>query len=189
MMKKFFKSLVSLNPLSLTIGMTIVVLILFLRGIPFLDLIELKTYDLRLLSRGIKKTSPDVVLAVIDEKSLDTIGKWPWPRSKIGTLIDLLSQDGVKVIGFDIAFLEPDENTNLELIRGFEQEIKALQIQNQQLNKYLGDVKINADNDLSFANAIMNASNKRVKPLLVLPQGTDTRLTPHSGHSMRGIRA
>ncbi len=162
MMKKFFKSLVSLSPLSLTIGMTFVVLILFLRGIPFLDLIELKTYDLRLLSRGIKKTSPDVVLAVIDEKSLDTIGKWPWPRSKIGTLIDLLSQDGAKVIGFDIGFWEPDENTNLELIRGLEQEIRSLQIQNQQLDRYLGDMKINADNDLSFANAIKKSKTKIV---------------------------
>ncbi|GAG48738.1 unnamed protein product, partial [marine sediment metagenome] len=79
-------------------------------------MIELKAYDLRFLSRGMKKATPEVVLAVIDEKSLDTIGKWPWPRAKIGKLVDLLSKNGAKVIGFDVGFWEPDENNNLQFI-------------------------------------------------------------------------
>ena len=56
-------------------------------------------------------------MAVIDEKSLDKEGRWPWPRSKIADLIDILNKDGAKVIGFDIGFLEPDENSNLKLIQ------------------------------------------------------------------------
>ena len=84
---------------------------LFVSGIPIFDLIELKTYDLRFFSRGSLQPSPAVVMAVIDEKSLDAEGRWPWPRSKIAALVDILSQDGAKVIGFDIAFAEPDENS------------------------------------------------------------------------------
>ena len=46
------QSLFSISPASLTLGTILVVVMLFLSGTPILDLIELKTYDLRLLSRG-----------------------------------------------------------------------------------------------------------------------------------------
>jgi adenylate cyclase len=75
----------------------------------------LKTYDLRLLSRGQVRPLPAVVLAVIDEKSLTTEGRWPWPRSKLAVLVDMLSHDGARVIGFDMAFLEPDANAQNDL--------------------------------------------------------------------------
>jgi adenylate cyclase len=162
MMKKILKSLSSLNPTSITIGMSILVLILFSIGSSLLDRIELTTYDYRFLSRGIQKPSPEVVMAVIDEKSLDTLGKWPWPRAKIAELIDLLSQDGAKVIGFDIFFSEPDENSMLRLINELDQKIKDFQIENQQLIKFIGENKLKADNDLILANTLKNTKAKVV---------------------------
>ena len=105
-MRTLLKSFLSLNPKTITLSITILVLILFSMGIPILDLLELQTYDLRFRSRGIKKPSPDVVMAVIDEKSLDTEGRWPWPRSKIARLTNILSEDGAKVISFDIIFAQ-----------------------------------------------------------------------------------
>ncbi|NIR17157.1 MAG: CHASE2 domain-containing protein, partial [Desulfobacterales bacterium] len=92
------------------------VVFLFLVGLPILDLMELKTYDLRFRSRGHLEPTPAVVLALVDEKSLDQEGRWPWPRSKIANLVNVLSEYGAKVIAFDIGFLEPDENSQLELI-------------------------------------------------------------------------
>jgi len=109
-MRFFLKSLFSIHPTFLTLSTILVVIILFLSGVSILDLIELKTYDLRILSRGPLRPSPEVVLATIDEKSIETEGRWPWPRSKFAALVDLLSRDGARVIGFDIGFLEPDEN-------------------------------------------------------------------------------
>ena len=116
-MKKKFKSLFSLNPTSITTALIILVIILSITGIPLLDLMELKSLDLRFTSRGIKKPTPEIVLAVLDEKSVDKEGRWPWPRSKVAKLVDKLSQDGTKVIGFDIFFSEPDQNTSLNLLR------------------------------------------------------------------------
>src|SRR6266540_4490106 len=114
-MRFFLKFLFSIHPAFLTLGTILVVVILFLSGTPILDLIELKTYDLRLLSRGSLQPSPAVVMALIDEKSLDEEGRWPWPRSKLAALVDILSHDGARVIGFDIGFLEPDENFQNDL--------------------------------------------------------------------------
>ena len=161
-MKFSFKSIFSINPFSLTFCTIILVVFLFLLGLPILDMIELKTYDLRFLSRGQVEPTPTVVMALVDEKSLDTEGRWPWPRSKIGTLVDILSQDGAKVIGFDIGFLEPDENSQLGFISQFDQKVDDLKISNAKLADFIKESKQRADNDLALANAISNSSAKVV---------------------------
>lgn len=157
-MRLAFKSLFSISPVSLTIGTISVVIMLFLAGTTILDLIELKTYDLRFLSRGQLSPSPEVVIAAIDEKSLDTEGRWPWPRSKIAALVDILSQDGAKVIGFDIGFLEADENSQLDFINQFSQKIDALDGEHPRLTDFIQESKKRADNDMALADAIKNSS-------------------------------
>jgi adenylate cyclase len=121
-------------------------------------MIELKTYDLRFLSRGHLPPTPAVVMALIDEKSLDTEGRWPWPRSKMAALVDILSRDGAKVIGFDIGFLEPDENSQLGFIDQFGRTVDALEIKDAKLAHFIDKSKKNADNDLILAQAIKNSS-------------------------------
>ncbi|UCF73081.1 MAG: CHASE2 domain-containing protein [Deltaproteobacteria bacterium] len=96
-MNKRFRLLFSINPLSITMYLTFLIALVFLISPLFLEIVELKTLDLRFKSRGAMKGSDAVVLAVIDEKSLDKEGGWPWPRSKIARLIDYLSDDGAKV--------------------------------------------------------------------------------------------
>lgn len=131
------RSMFSIRPASITVAIILLVVALFLTGTPILDMIELKTYDLRLRSRGRLEPSPAVVLAVIDEKSLETEGRWPWPRSRLAALVDTLSRDGARVIGFDIGFLEPDENSQLGLVNQLAQEVRALDIQNAKLADFI----------------------------------------------------
>ena len=160
-MKRFFKQLKSIfyiNPASITFTVIFLVVTLFLSGNPILDMIELKTYDLRFRSRGQLQPSTPVVMALIDEKSLDEEGRWPWSRSKIATLVNLLSQDGAKVIGFDIGFLEPDANSQLSIIHRFGEEIRALDINNPKLDAFIKEHETNADNDLILATALKNSS-------------------------------
>ena len=114
------KSLV-FNPAALTVATIGVVSALYVVGTPVLDAIELNWLDLRFRFRGPIAPSPTVVLAAIDEKSLETEGRWPWPRSRIAALVDVLSRDGAKIIAFDIAFAEPDQNTRLALVDGLAQ--------------------------------------------------------------------
>src|SRR4029453_8180134 len=127
-------------------------------GVPLLDLIELKTYDLRFVPRGHMPPSPAVVIAAIDEKSVNAEGRWPWPSSKLAALVDILSRDGARVIGFDIVFSEPDENSQLALIQQFRQKVEALAIKDPQLADFIHESRKNADNDLALTNAIKNAS-------------------------------
>ena len=64
-MKKF----ALLYPFLISIFIIFVGILAYLQGISFLDLMELKTIDLRFEARGQILPGPDVVLAVIDEKA------------------------------------------------------------------------------------------------------------------------
>jgi adenylate cyclase len=58
--------------------------------------------------------SPNIVIAGIDDNTLETYGRWAdWPRSLHTQAIDNLSQAGAKVIGFDVIFTDssPDDET------------------------------------------------------------------------------
>jgi len=153
------RSWLRINPASLTLAVLLLVVLLFLSGAPILDLIELKAYDLRFLSRGPRPPSPAVVMAAIDEKSLDAEGRWPWPRSKIAALVDTLSRDGARVIGFDIAFSEPDENSQVALIDQLARRVDALAIRDRRLAAFISESRRHADNDRALANAIKSSSS------------------------------
>jgi serine phosphatase RsbU (regulator of sigma subunit) len=49
-----------------------------------------------------------VVIVGIDEASLAVVGQWPWPRSRMATLVDRIADAGALMVGFDILFAEPD---------------------------------------------------------------------------------
>ena len=47
----------------------------------------------------------------IDDASLERLGQWPWPRTRIAALIDQLQAAGVAAIGFDVMFAESDRTS------------------------------------------------------------------------------
>lgn len=134
----------------------------YIRGILFLDLMDLKTVDVRFQTRAKITPGPEVVLAVIDEKSLAQEGKWIWPRSIIADLISKLSDAGSKVIGFDVGFLEPDDPRLIPTIEGIQGQLTNLNIDNDTIQNYLEMIKHEADNDRLLADAIQNSKAKVV---------------------------
>ena len=57
--------------------------------------------------------SPNIVIVGIDDKSLETYGRWStWPRSVHAQAIDNLGKAGASTIGFDIVFADssPDDD-------------------------------------------------------------------------------
>jgi len=70
--------------------------------------LRLRTFDgyQRLDPR--KKIARPVTIVDIDDKSLEKLGQWPWPRTRIADLITELTRLGAVVIAFDVVFSEPD---------------------------------------------------------------------------------
>lgn len=73
-------------------------------------------YDNALRFSHSKPASPEVVLIIIDDKSLSEIGSWPWRRHWHAQLLSQLTH--AKAVGFDITFLDespfPEDNPVFE---------------------------------------------------------------------------
>jgi adenylate cyclase len=95
-------------------GITIALIVAFalaimhLGNFRFFEILEQKTLDARFLIRGPIAPGPETVIAAIDEKSINKLGRFPWPRSAWGRVVDRLTEDGAKVIVFDVFFTEPE---------------------------------------------------------------------------------
>ena len=70
---------------------------------------EDRFYDLRMLQTMNKnEIDPRIVLAKIDDESLEKIGRFPWTRTVYVKLLDKLQKFGAKVVAFDIFFPESE---------------------------------------------------------------------------------
>ncbi len=87
---------------------TIVVAALCLsRPSPFSGL-ESAAYDRLLRAAPVRPPSGQVVIVDIDDRSLASIGQWPWRRELIGQLVDELRNLGASMVALDIIFAEAD---------------------------------------------------------------------------------
>ena len=57
-----------------------------------------------------RQTQP-VTIVAIDESSLAAIGQWPWPRNRLGQLIDAINSYGPAAIGLDMYMPEADQTS------------------------------------------------------------------------------
>jgi adenylate cyclase len=159
-MHERLKRLLTITPLKITFFVILIALILFrYMDIPFIEFMELKAMDLRMVSRGQVATGGETVIVAIDEKSLSELGRWPWSRKKIAELVDKLKAYGAKAVGFDIVFAEPDRNSSLTTIAEITKEIKQIGIRDKKLAALIERKKALADTDAALARSIGRAKN------------------------------
>jgi serine/threonine-protein kinase len=109
-MKKFKKSMIS--DFRLGIALTLAALFIFFFFGGHLERLKYGLYDISARLRVKPFIAPVSVIA-IDEQSIANFGRWPWPRSYIAFMIDLLESYEAKVIGLDIVYSEKDLNHGL----------------------------------------------------------------------------
>ena len=92
-----------------------------------------------------------IAIVNIDDKSLKKLGPWPWPRSVIAEMINILKNNGAKLIGLDMIFSEREQNQGLYEMRRL---LKAIRRRGQGSNKEdnwilnaLKEAEIRLDND------------------------------------------
>lgn len=103
-------------------------------------------YDTNLKKLNSVPISEKVVIVDIDEKSLEQMGQWPWPRYRLGRLINDIQNMHPAAIGLDILMPEPDR-TSPRFIqerykRDFGEEIQISGVPDTLLDndEYLGEV-------------------------------------------------
>jgi adenylate cyclase len=158
-MKERWKKILSVTPLKIAALVILIALVLFFIDAPFLRFMELKALDLRMVSRGEMPSGGETVIVVIDEKSLSELGRWPWPRTTIAKLVDVLKGYGAKAVGFDIVFAEPDENSSMKAVAELSRDVKNVGIGDSRLYGLLKQKQKAADTDAALAGSIEKAKN------------------------------
>lgn len=119
----------------------------------FRERLEWIVYDVRLqasLPQQPPATLDQIVIVDFDEKSLQAEGQWPWPRDKIGQLIDKLKQAGSAVVAFDMVFAEPEANIAVQLSQTLPDHAPLT----EQVRTYLNTIAPTVDNDSQFAQSL-----------------------------------
>lgn len=78
-----------------------------------LQQLSVQTLDWMIRNRAFPpRPDPDIVVLDIDEKSLARLaplaGRWPWPRTVLGEVLEELERQGAAAVVFDILFSDPD---------------------------------------------------------------------------------
>jgi HD-GYP domain-containing protein (c-di-GMP phosphodiesterase class II) len=94
---------------------TVAVAVLSLYRPAALASLDFGVYDT--LSRALPTHVPSdrIVIVDVDERSLATVGQWPWRRDVMGRLIDRLRDDGASVVALDVVFAERDRYEGKEV--------------------------------------------------------------------------
>ena len=122
--------------------------------IPFINHMDALIYDMKVRLTMPQSVDQRVVILDIDEKSLAEQGRWPWGRDKLATLMNkLFDQYGVKLVGFDVVFAEPDESSGLKSLESLaRKELKDV----AGFQSTLRDLRPQLDHDARFAAALKN---------------------------------
>jgi len=90
------------------IALTGIFIIFFAEYLGIFEGINNYCYDLSFRIRGVLKHDERIVIAAIDEKTLEKLGRWPLRRIYYAGLIDKVKE--AKAVGLDIIFSEPSED-------------------------------------------------------------------------------
>lgn len=115
-------------------------------------------------------TATDVRVVMIDDKSIEFVGSWPWPRYYLARLTEELNQRGAKVIGFDILFPERDPGRPENFVAFYPElssaaaaEVGALESMDQAFGRTIGEAPV------VLAHAGVEAAPENQAPLAISP--------------------
>ena len=145
------------------------------------DGLEAKLYDVRAKMRAKGKAGDKVVLVTIDDKSVEELGRWPWPRNYMAEMVDQLTEAGAETIGVAVGMTQPELNPGLnkiqDLAKSFEAEAVAnaakpstrvVAAKTQEFADILKKSAAELDNDEKLAGSIA-FSGKVVLPMYFTP--------------------
>ena len=72
----------------------------------FTERLDYILYD-NALSSAERDPPDDIVVVAIDNRSLQAIGRWPWPRRIHAQALDRLAEAQPRAVGYDVLFVEP----------------------------------------------------------------------------------
>ncbi len=134
-------------------------IVLTLKTPLFLQFLEAKTFDIRFLMRGDRPPSAEIVIVGIDDRSLEAIGRWPWSRDRVASLIEVVAGGGAKTIGLDVFFSEAQVTDGLRTLREIKKTYRLRGGRDVGFARYLAEKESLGDMDSTLAAQLKSAGN------------------------------
>jgi len=158
----------TVNRTDLLITALIAVFYIFLsfRAFPLLEGMERIIYSVEMrldLPRSMGENK--IAIVNIDEKSLNQLGPWPWPRSLIAEMIRILKANGAKLVGLDLVFSQKEQNQGLKEVKELYEAISQQQETIDEKASYvwvlekLKRIEENLDNDKKLSQTVKESGN------------------------------
>lgn len=119
------------------LAVTTVFIVAYLTQASLLRTLEFAMYDAGIAA---KAEMPDdrIVVLDIDDNSIGMIGRWPWPRSEMAEMLNILREAGARMIGVDVFYSEKqisqDSESTLKLAQLLQEQADALMAEAQALD-------------------------------------------------------
>ncbi len=102
---------ISLKPILIFLTLFMVLLFSYVNFSSYTLTFDEKLREILFSQRGEIKTSNQIVIIDIDEKSIDALGQWPFSRDLMAQVLINLTNAQVGIIGLDIIFSENDRSS------------------------------------------------------------------------------
>jgi CHASE2 domain-containing sensor protein/tRNA A-37 threonylcarbamoyl transferase component Bud32 len=137
-----------------------------------LQSLEYKVYDFMAGLRQREDVSP-VVIVEIDDKSIENIGTWPWPRSYLADMVRRLSGYGVNALGIYLLYSDKELNAGLEEIKSIRETLRTTPSLGEgrslrKIDEILAESEKKLNHDAGLMSAVKPAHNV-VLPLRFTP--------------------
>lgn len=92
----------------MVLALLLATLALYLGAQVGLGRVDRQLYDIAQSLRS-RPVTADIVIVTIDDESIAAIGRWPWRRAVLATLLDRISTMQPRAVGVDVILSEEDE--------------------------------------------------------------------------------
>jgi CHASE2 domain-containing sensor protein len=110
------------------------------------------------------RSDQKIILVEIDDRSINILGSWPWPRRLLAEMVDLLRRGGASLISLNVPLTEKQVDGSLEELKKFKQKFEAHVLSTKDagaawIREDLGRMEEIADGDRQLVNAIRQHGN------------------------------
>jgi CHASE2 domain-containing sensor protein len=133
---------------------------------PFFESLEKVIYEIEMrLDTPRNPGESKVAIVNIDDKSINELGKWPWPRHIIAEMIKILKSNGAKLIGIEMVFSEKEQNLGIKEIKKLYSKILNREKVYTTGEKHtwilaeLEEIEKRLDNDKVLSQTVKNTGN------------------------------
>ncbi len=144
------------------------------------------------LSHSERKNDQRIVLVEVDERSIQSLGSWPWPRHLLADVVDLLNSGGAKLISLNIPLMETEPDARLQELVGFREKLEAQSRTWKDeaatwIQDYILSLEESAKGDQKLAEAIRHHGNVILPVMTHLEEGQRRTTIDHHAFLSRNL--